>query len=52
LRGSSENPWVRYSLKKNGGKNKEEGGKVCGEPLGGVQIFLRSVENPWGVLGL
>jgi hypothetical protein len=27
-----ENPWMIYSLKKNGGKTKWEGGKVCKNP--------------------
>jgi hypothetical protein len=37
LRRSVENPWVRYSLKKNGGKTKWKGDKVFIEPLGGVE---------------
>jgi hypothetical protein len=41
---------VRYSLKKNGGKTKRKGGKVFIEPLGGVEIFQGSVENPLRVL--
>jgi hypothetical protein len=50
---SVENPWVRYSLKKNGDKTKycRKGGKDFIEPLGGVEIFQRSVENPLRVLG-
>jgi hypothetical protein len=51
LRRSVENPWVRYSSKKNGGKTKWKGGKVFIEPLGGVEIFQGSVENPLRVLG-
>ncbi len=51
LRRSIENPWVRYSLKKDGGKTKWKGGKVFIEPLGGVEIFRGSVENPIRVLG-
>jgi hypothetical protein len=42
---------VRYSLKKNGGKIKWKGGKVFIEPLGGVEIFQGSMENPLRVLG-
>jgi hypothetical protein len=42
---------VRYSLKKNGGKTKWKGGKVFIEPLGGVEIFQGSIENPLRVLG-
>jgi hypothetical protein len=42
-----ENLWVRYSLKKKG-----EGGEIFIEPLGGVVIFMRSVENLWDRLGL
>ncbi len=42
---------MRYSLKKNGGKTKWKGGKVFIEPLGGVEIFQGSVENPLRVLG-
>jgi hypothetical protein len=37
-------PLVRYSLKKMKGK-QGEWGKVFIEPLSGVVIFLRSVEN-------
>jgi hypothetical protein len=49
---SVENPWVRYCLKKNGGKTKWRRGKVFIEPLGGVEIFFQgSVENPLRVLG-
>jgi hypothetical protein len=51
LRRSVENPLVRYSLKKNGGKTKWKGGKVFIEPLGGEEIFQGSVENPLRVLG-
>jgi hypothetical protein len=51
LRRSVENPWVRYSLKKNGGKTKWKRGKVFIEPLGGEEIFRGSMENPLGVLG-
>ncbi len=29
-----------------------EGGKAIIEPLGGVEIFHGSVENPWRVLGM
>jgi hypothetical protein len=32
-------------------QNKMEGGKVFIEPLGGVEIFQGSVENPLRVLG-
>jgi hypothetical protein len=39
-------------FEKNGGKNRGEGGEVFIEPLGGVAIFLRSVENLWTVLSL
>ncbi len=42
---------MRYSLKKNGGKTKWKGGKVLIKPLGGVEIFPGSVENPLRVLG-
>ncbi len=42
---------MRYSLKKNGGKTKWKGGKVIIEPLGGVEIFQGSMENPLRVLG-
>jgi hypothetical protein len=42
---------VRYSFKKNGGKTKWKGGKVFREPLGGVEIFQGSMENPLRVLG-
>ncbi len=42
---------MRYSLKKNCGKTKWKGGKVLIEPLGGVEIFQGSVENPLRVLG-
>ena len=42
---------MRYSLKKNGGKTKWKGGKVFIEPLGGVEIFQGSVENPLRVEG-
>jgi hypothetical protein len=42
---------VRYSLKKNCGKTKWKGGKVLIEPLGGVEIFQGSVENPIRVFG-
>ncbi len=42
---------MRYSLKKNGGKTKWKRGKVFLEPLGGVEIFQGSVENPLRVLG-
>ncbi len=38
-------------MKKNGGKTKWKGGKVFIEPLGGVEIFQGSVENPSRVLG-
>ncbi len=41
---------MRYSLKKNGRKTKWKGGKVFIEPLGGVEIFQGSVENPLRVL--
>ncbi len=44
-------PSVRYSLKKMAGKTKWKGGKVFIEPLGGVEIFQGSVENPVRVLG-
>ncbi len=37
---------MRYSLKKIGGKTKWKGGKVIKEPLGGVEIFQGSMENP------
>jgi hypothetical protein len=50
LRRPIENPRVRSSLKKNGGKTKWKGGKVFIEPLGGVEIFQGSVENPLSVL--
>jgi hypothetical protein len=42
---------VRYSLKKNGRKTKWKGGKVFIEPLGRVEIFQGSMENPLRVLG-
>jgi hypothetical protein len=45
LRGSAENPWVRYSLKKRG-----KGSKVFIEPLGEVVIFLVTVRNLWDVV--
>jgi hypothetical protein len=46
-------PWARYSLEKMKGE-KVEGGEVFIEPLGGVAILVRSVENLWDVpvLGL
>jgi hypothetical protein len=50
LRRYVENPWVRYSLKKNGGKTKWQGGKVLIESLGGVEIFQGSMEDPIRVL--
>ncbi len=43
---------MRYSLKTNGGKTKWKAGKVFVEPLGGVEIFQGSVENPLTVLGM
>ncbi len=42
---------MRYSLKKMVGKQNGRGGKVFLEPLGGVEIFEGSVENPLRVLG-
>jgi hypothetical protein len=51
LRRSVENTWVRYSLKKNGGKTIWKAGKVIIEPLDGVEIFQGSLENPLRVLG-
>ncbi len=42
---------MRYSLKTNGDKTKLKAGKVFIEPLGGVEIFQGSVENPLKVLG-
>jgi hypothetical protein len=42
---------VRYSLKKNGGKTKWMGGKVFIEPMGGIEIFHGSMENPLRVIG-
>jgi hypothetical protein len=51
LRRPVENPWVRYCLKKNGGKSKWKRGKVFIEPLGGVEIFQGSMENALRVLG-
>jgi hypothetical protein len=33
-------------FEKNGEKTKWKGGKVFREPLGGVEIFQGSVENP------
>ncbi len=42
---------MRYSLKKNGGKTKRQGGKAFIEPLGGVEIFQGSMENLLRVLG-
>jgi hypothetical protein len=42
---------VRYNLKKNGRKTKWKGGKVFIEPLGGVEIFQGSIENPLRVVG-
>ncbi len=41
---------MRYSLEKNGGKTKWKGGKALTEPLGGVEIFQGSMENPLRVL--
>ncbi len=38
-------------IEKIGGK-KGEGGKVFLDPLGGVVISLRPVDNLWDVLGL
>jgi hypothetical protein len=35
LRRSVENPWMEYSLKKNGWEKKWKGGKGLLEPLGG-----------------
>ncbi len=32
-------------------ENKIEGGKVFIEPLGGVEVFQGSMENPYRVLG-
>jgi hypothetical protein len=52
IKESVENPWMRYSLKKNGGKTKWKGGKVFIVPLGGVEIFQGSVENPLRVFFL
>jgi hypothetical protein len=46
MRRPVENLWVRYSLKKSGVKTKWKGGKVFMEPLGGVEIFQGSMENP------
>jgi hypothetical protein len=46
-----ENPWVRYSLKTRAGKKKWKWGKVFIEPLGGVDIFQGSMEDPLRVLG-
>ncbi len=43
---------MRYSLNTYGGKAKWKGGKVFIEPLGGVEIFQGSVENPSRVLGM
>jgi hypothetical protein len=48
LRGSVENLWVRYSFKKMAGK-KGDRGQGLHSTLGGVAIFLRSVENLWDV---
>jgi hypothetical protein len=51
LRRSVENHLVRYSLKKMAGKQSGRGGKVFIEPLGKVEIFQGSMENPLRVLG-
>jgi hypothetical protein len=39
-------PLGEIQLEKKGGKTKWKGGKVFIEPLGGVEIFQGSVENP------
>jgi hypothetical protein len=44
-------PLGEIQFEKNGGKTKWKGGKVFIEPLGGVEIFQGSVENPLRVLG-
>jgi hypothetical protein len=41
----------KIPFEKNGGKQLGEGGHVYIEYLGRVAIFLRSVENRWGVTG-
>jgi hypothetical protein len=44
-------PLSEMQLEKNGSKIKLKGGKVFIEPLGGVENFQGSVENPLRVLG-
>jgi hypothetical protein len=41
----------RDTVLKNGGKTKWKEGKVFIEPLEGVEVFHRTVENPLRVLG-
>jgi hypothetical protein len=45
-------PLGEIQFEKMVGKRVGGGGEVFIEPLGGVAIFLRSVENIWDVLGL
>jgi hypothetical protein len=35
---------------KYGGEKEREGGQISVEPLGGVAIFLKSVEDLWDIL--